>query len=125
MALPVDLETRQRDFDLFAAEQGCDDELTTAPATSELWAQGEAEELAESSAATTGARRATPPRPQPKESTRVCTRCGMPLSAIGHARKNGANHADWHSRHMHKACWKAMQPANPRRNKFLKKKRRF
>ena len=60
--------------------------------------------------------------PPPKKPTRLCTHCGKPLSAIGHARKNGAKHADWHSRHMHKACWKAMQPARPR-PKFFKKRR--
>ena len=58
----------------------------------------------------------------PKEPKRVCTHCGKPLSAIGHARKNGAKHADWQSRHMHKACWKATQPARPR-PKFFKKRR--
>ena len=58
---------------------------------------------------------------QPEEPKRTCIHCGKPLSAIGHARKNGAKHADWRSRRMHKACWKAIQPPRPR-PKFFKKR---
>ena len=35
-----------------------------------------------------------------------CEKCGKPLRAIGTARKNGKNHADWDSRNLHKKCWK-------------------
>ena len=37
-----------------------------------------------------------------------CAVCGKPISKIGSARANGANHADWAGRSLHKKCWKAM-----------------
>jgi hypothetical protein len=36
-----------------------------------------------------------------------CWSCGGVLPAIGSARANGARHAEWHGRHLHKKCWKA------------------
>jgi hypothetical protein len=36
-----------------------------------------------------------------------CWSCGRVLPAIGSARANGAAHAEWHSRHLHKKCWRA------------------
>ena len=53
----------------------------------------------------------------------VCLRCNKPLSAIGHARKNGAKHADWNKRLYHKKSWKAIQgTALGAWPKFYKKK---
>ena len=37
-----------------------------------------------------------------------CVVCGGPLVPIGSHRRNGANHADWYGRNMHKQCWKAL-----------------
>lgn len=37
---------------------------------------------------------------------RPCKYCGKPLTAIGNARKNGAQHRDWKSREYHKKCFK-------------------
>ena len=36
----------------------------------------------------------------------ACRKCGRPLVPIGHARANGAGHADWGAREYHKKCWK-------------------
>ena len=39
---------------------------------------------------------------------RLCVKCWTRMPAVGHARQNGKNHADWDRRFLHKACWRAV-----------------
>ena len=39
------------------------------------------------------------------KTNRLCHECGTRLVPIGHARVNGAPHADWVTRRLHKGCW--------------------
>ena len=49
---------------------------------------------------------------QVKSRPRLCLSCGKPMQKIGHARKNGANHADGRWCKRHKACLKAMHKSH-------------
>lgn len=38
-----------------------------------------------------------------------CYHCGKPLTPIGNARTNGADHEDWDTRQFHKKCWRQLK----------------
>ena len=65
-----------------------------------------------------------PASPPPRT---MCLHCNKPLTAIGHARKNGAPHADWPTREYHKKCWKEVNPSYkaPRRRKYRPRRHRY
>lgn len=39
---------------------------------------------------------------------RLCCACWSPMPPIGDARVNGAGHADWQGRYLHKSCWREL-----------------
>ena len=43
-----------------------------------------------------------------------CILCNTALQPIGHARRNGKDHADWATRKYHKECWKRLTPLKHR-----------
>ena len=49
-----------------------------------------------------------------------CSMCLKPLKAIGYARKNGKPHADWHTRTLHKKCWKEQKETTRLNNEWNK-----
>jgi hypothetical protein len=42
---------------------------------------------------------------------KACEHCNKPLRAIGKARANGKEHADWEGRKYHKKCWTTLERA--------------
>ncbi len=99
----------------------CDDDCETRPAkirrvvktrcSSEVWVDGERVPC-DSSCTTCSSLQFLVTRPEIVNAARdlatrrrLCAHCWRTMPPIGNARSNGAPHADWSTRFLHKACW--------------------